>query len=244
MQYAIYLWISAGIALITYFMWRGGSRGDGKSDGDSQPPGTAYVVLGSLFASMVVLFLFETNRIGQYGDQIEPYVRGYRHGEESSFAVQRELTNILYRIEFLEAEKLASVPPGPTGVSRPPDTSHTLVPTGLQRPTIKITNPLEGDTVPFRAVVSGTVSDPHTSVWVIVHPLITSGYWVQAKASVKASGEWQTAAFFGGSGSRDQALLFEIRAVVNPRGEMYEGRVLDAWPDEAGLSRVVGVIRE
>jgi hypothetical protein len=108
---------------------------------------------------------------------------------------------------------------------------------------LRINVPAQDERVPERPYVEGTVPDPRTTVWVVVHPMETSNYWVQPAVSVKEDRTWKVKIYVGRPGSVDSGSRFEIRAVANPRGRLSEGQVLDAWPDAQSESQVVGVTR-
>ena len=107
-----------------------------------------------------------------------------------------------------------------------------------------ISSPPDGSTVDRRPIVEGTVSDPTASVWVVVHPLEVSDYWVQPRINVRDSGSWKVQIHIGRSGSIDVGKLFEIRAVANPDVVLHEGKVLDGWPKAAAISNMIEIIRK
>lgn len=119
-------------------------------------------------------------------------------------------------------------------------------PAPRQAPTghIQITLPMDKSQVPPRAYVEGTVSDPRAKVWVIVHPMDVSAYWVQPSITVGKEGRWKVGAYFGRSGNIDVGKQFEIMAVANPKVILKEGDVLSGWPESEWSSEVVEVMRK
>lgn len=113
------------------------------------------------------------------------------------------------------------------------------------KPTTKlqILIPKNNTEVPARTYVEGYVLDPKAKVWLIIHPMETSAYWVQPSITVRKDGNWKVAAYLGRSGSIDVGKQFEIMAVANPRVGLKEGDVLDGWPEAQWNSQVIEVVR-
>lgn len=109
---------------------------------------------------------------------------------------------------------------------------------------ISITEPKDGDSVPERPYVKGTVTDPNAKVWVIVHPMEVSDYWVQPSLTVKGDGTWKAKIFIGRPGRIDVGKQFEIMAVANPKVRLSEGKVLSGWPEAQWKSQVIEVTRK
>ena len=107
---------------------------------------------------------------------------------------------------------------------------------------VRLASPDDGDRVPGRAWVKGTVSDKDADVWVIVHPMETSDYWVQPQPSVKGDKSWKVLIHIGRP-QKDIGKHFEIRAVANPEKELKEGKVLGKWPKSQWRSDVIEVIK-
>lgn len=107
---------------------------------------------------------------------------------------------------------------------------------------IRIVSPKDGSTVEQRHLIRGEVSDRASRVWVIVHPMDTSSYWVQPEISVRRTGAWTVTAYFGRSGTVDAGKSFEVLAVVDPEVDLREGQFFDKWPD-AGLASSAIVVR-
>ncbi|TET22124.1 MAG: hypothetical protein E3J71_06975 [Candidatus Stahlbacteria bacterium] len=110
---------------------------------------------------------------------------------------------------------------------------------------IRITEPENGDSVssyrPY-PYVKGTVSDPDAEVWVIVHPMEVSDYWVQPSVSVKDDGTWKVCIFTEMSGAIEAGKQFEIMAVANPQMRLSEIKIIKRWPDARCKSQVIEVI--
>ena len=107
---------------------------------------------------------------------------------------------------------------------------------------ITITDPTEGSKVVHREYVKGTVSDSHADVWVVIHPVETSDFWIQLPVTVKNNGTWKVKAYFGRAG-KDIGKEFEIRAFANPVSALQEGKSSN-WPSSEARSDVIDVIRK
>jgi len=114
---------------------------------------------------------------------------------------------------------------------------------GAEELNISMTEPADGSKVANRNYVKGIISNPNAEVWVVIHPVDTSGFWIQPSVTVKNSGSWKVKAYFGRSGSIDSGKEFEIRAFANPTGTFREGKT-HGWPKAAARSDVVDVTRE
>lgn len=114
---------------------------------------------------------------------------------------------------------------------------------GLQSQ-LRIIEPPDGAKVPERPFVKGTVADPNAEVWVIVHPMDGSDYWVQPRPTVKEDGTWKVKIYIGRPGAVDVDKHFEIMAVANPGEDLNEGDVLNGWPKAQWKSQIVEVIRK
>jgi hypothetical protein len=105
-----------------------------------------------------------------------------------------------------------------------------------------ISEPRDGATVPARPFVTGTVADPSTRVWVVVHPTEQGDYWVQQPASPRDDKTWRVQTYVG-EPNTPAGTRFEIRAVANPKAQLNEGKVLDRWPEAQWMSQVIEVSR-
>jgi hypothetical protein len=121
-----------------------------------------------------------------------------------------------------------------------------LIPVGTssQGRRVEITSPADGGVAPSRLLVQGTSSDSSASVWLIVHPLEMSDYWVQPRVSVQEKGRWAVSAYIGRPGGEDAGKQFELLAVANPKDPLKEGEVLENWPEAEARSQVVIVTRK
>lgn len=108
--------------------------------------------------------------------------------------------------------------------------------------TITITHPGNDARVKERETIKGHVSDANAQVWVIIHPLDVSTFYVQPKPTVKKNGDWKIKGYIGDatSGGKD----FEIKAVANPTTSLKEGMKLSSWPEAEAESEIIDVIRE
>ena len=108
---------------------------------------------------------------------------------------------------------------------------------------ITIETPKSQANVKQRDTISGKVSDPQAKVWVVIHPTLTSGFWVQTPVTVDTDGTWDVIAFFGREGAIDSSKPYEIRACANPTEPITEGE-RNSWPTCAAQSRVIKATRE
>jgi len=102
-----------------------------------------------------------------------------------------------------------------------------------------------------RFLVSGTVSDPHAIVFVSVRPFATLDYWIQQRATVDNSGNWQVNAYFGedmkGSGENSEitALATHENFIVTwLTGNILKAGKTDEIPNDTNLSNIVNIKRE
>lgn len=108
---------------------------------------------------------------------------------------------------------------------------------------LTILHPRNGDIVPHRPFIEGTVKDLHAEVWLIVHPLGSSNYWIQPKAKISRDGTWRAQIYIGRSGSEDVGAYYEVCAVANPRNNLNEGDVLHTWPPAEHRSGILELLR-
>lgn len=108
---------------------------------------------------------------------------------------------------------------------------------------ISITEPKDNSSVPECPIAEGVVDDANAGVWVIVHPMQVSDYWVQPRPTVKNNGKWKTMIHIGRPGSVDLGKKFEIMAIADPEEELYEGKILKYWPKARCRSEVIEVTR-
>jgi len=122
--------------------------------------------------------------------------------------------------------------------------SLTVSNLGGQQLNLNILKPPDKTKVPERPFVEGTVSDPNANVWVVVHPMAVSDYWVQPKPTVKREGAWRVKVYIGRPGTIDIGEEYEIQAFANPKGNLREGLKLPGWPDADGKSQIIDVTRK
>lgn len=109
---------------------------------------------------------------------------------------------------------------------------------------IRITAPSDNEQVVELPFVEGTVSDSSAKVWVIVHPMEVSDYWVQPPVTMREGGKWKVQIHIGRPGADDVGKHFEIMAVANPKNSLKEGDKLKEWPEAKWKSQVIEVIRK
>ena len=108
---------------------------------------------------------------------------------------------------------------------------------------IQIKTPEEGSEVHWKTYVKGIIANTKATVYLIVHPLDVSGYWVQPDVTVSKDGTWKGMVYLGQSGDIDIGKDFEIMAVANPKIKLNEGHVLGVWPRGQWNSQVIQVTR-
>jgi|GEM_PF-5161873 len=113
----------------------------------------------------------------------------------------------------------------------------------VQRDMVVLISPGDGAMVPERPLLEGKVSDPNAEVWVIIHPMEVSDYWVQPRISVRGDGMWTVQVYVGRPGTLDVGKRFEIMACANLSQPVSEGTVLSWWPDAQWRSEVIQVLR-
>lgn len=137
-----------------------------------------------------------------------------------------DLMNVIARF-------VMTTPKGPS-LPLPPSTGES----------IRILEPREGEAVEAAHMIRGRISDRAGRVWVVIHPLDTSSYWVQRRVSVGSGGDWEMMGFFGRLGSEDSGRSFEVLAVVDPVVPLGEGTILARWPPSRLVSQAVVVRRK
>lgn len=120
----------------------------------------------------------------------------------------------------------------------------SLIIYGQTSETLEIIEPNDQSSVVQRPVVEGKLMKSNLDVWIIVHPLEVSDYWVQPKANVKADSTWKTIIHIGRPGSVDFGKLFEIKAFAGVKSELHEGQVLNDWPKAKYSSQLIEVTRK
>jgi len=108
---------------------------------------------------------------------------------------------------------------------------------------IRLTVPLDRAKVTERPLVEGVVADVGAEVWVVVHPLEVSDYWVQPPITVRQDGSWGVQVYIGRPGMIDVGKHFEVMACANPYLQLWEGLVLSNWPKAEWKSNVVRIVR-
>lgn len=109
---------------------------------------------------------------------------------------------------------------------------------------LQIKKPLDGAKVFQRPYIEGAVSNPRAKVWVVVHPMEVSAYWVQPTITVRKDGTWKVMAYLGRSGVIDVGKQFEIMTVADAKEALMEGMVLSGWPAAQWRSQVIVVTRK
>jgi len=109
---------------------------------------------------------------------------------------------------------------------------------------LHISKPSDNEKVPERPLIEGKTSNPTARIWVVVHPMKTSQYWVQPNVTVRQDNTWRTVIYVGRPGNIDVGEMFEIMAIANPRDPLKEGAVLDDWPAGESKSQVIQVTRK
>lgn len=107
---------------------------------------------------------------------------------------------------------------------------------------VTMTSPAAGTALRWRAEVGGRVSESNTTLWVVVHPLNVSEYWVQPSVLANDDGTWSTIAYIGRRGDADIGREYEVVVFADPSEPIQEG-LLDRWPRARWHSKPVRVTR-
>lgn len=95
-----------------------------------------------------------------------------------------------------------------------------------------------------QTLVRCSVSDTSMYVFLLVHPLLGSEWWVQKKMTRIPQDTRQGIALLG-SEKQGKGEYYEIAAVATPNKNLYkEGQILDALPNKLSRSQIVVVSRE
>jgi hypothetical protein len=122
-----------------------------------------------------------------------------------------------------------------------PDTSN-FRPTATEN--IQIMSPSRGALVSPKTFVEGKINYiTAEEVWVIVHPIGISSFWVQPLISVRQNGNWKVLAYFGRD-NVDSGVHYEIMSVANPDSKLIQGQILNSWPGAQWYSEIIEVIRK
>jgi hypothetical protein len=148
-------------------------------------------------------------------------------------AARRRVNDLLNALFAQTAEAAMTTPKSPTQQPRAPTTGS-----------VQISQPANHALVPTMEQLRGKASADARAVWVVVHPLDTSSYWVQPKVSLGTDGAWSGLAYWGRAGAVDSGRRFEVRAIVDPKIDLREGAILDSWPDAEAVSEPVIVERK
>jgi len=116
---------------------------------------------------------------------------------------------------------------------------------------VSITDPQDTTPVTMQYLVKGTVSDPNSRVYVVVHPLRVSEMWVQQSPIVDGEGNWESSATFGteslGIGERYQVIALATNdnfLVAFATGNLLrEGQKLTSLPRKSNRSSLITVTR-
>ncbi len=108
---------------------------------------------------------------------------------------------------------------------------------------VQISRPSDESLVTASQQVAGRVSNGSDDVWVVVHPVGTSAYWIQPRVNVEADGDWVVTGHFGRESATDSGLAFELMAIVGPYLRVHEGQILDRWPQARFASPLVRLRR-
>jgi hypothetical protein len=116
--------------------------------------------------------------------------------------------------------------------------------THKQQLTITIISPTDQAAIAHQPIIEGKVSDPSAEVWVIVHPLETTDYWVQPPITPDDKGNWRGKIYVGRSPTLDVGKRFELMAVAYSKRQLREGEILKGWPEAQGKSPTKTVTRK
>ncbi len=177
-------------------------------------------------------------------DQADPYKPSFQNGQDSPFVDALRYFD-LYSEQLLNgsgngsAQQLAPIVRNGSGNALNSNTFAAL----SQSSRFAIVNPTNGSPVRAISAVGGVIHDSSAKVWIVVHTVGTSNYFVEGPASVKSNGEWSCNVSFGRAGT-DSGKTFEIRAFANPSEELHSDRTLNKWPSADYSTSPVTVNRD
>ena len=112
------------------------------------------------------------------------------------------------------------------------------------RAELRIVSPADNDRVDARPMIRGIAPTAEAKVWIVVHPLETSDYWVQPRMTVKKDRTWKVKIYLGTEGTADSGKEFELLAVANPKAKLSEGLRLSDFPEAKWKSDVLSLTRK
>jgi hypothetical protein len=124
---------------------------------------------------------------------------------------------------------------GQIAMTTPP--RPTLLPDSPVTDKVRVVSPANNAVVGAVEAIEGTAPEGD-NVWIVIHPVDTSSYWVQPRPSV-GNGKWQATTYLGRTESVDAGKKFEVRAILDPRIDLKEGQVLGSWPEAKAVSMPV-----
>ncbi len=109
-------------------------------------------------------------------------------------------------------------------------------------PYLILESPSAGERVGREIRASGKCSTRHTMVGVVVHPLKTQEYWLQAPATPAPDGTWDTAIYVGAVNT-PSGNMYEIRAFLDPTPSNQKKNPLPWWPSAVSSTKAIRVKR-
>lgn len=96
-------------------------------------------------------------------------------------------------------------------------------------PAVELLSPQTDAQVEHTALIKGRVSDRGHSIYVLVHPIADTKWWVQRSPSPpNRDGTWQAIGYFGVASGKGVGEYFEVVAIAVPdKGLLQEGQQLD-----------------
>jgi hypothetical protein len=115
---------------------------------------------------------------------------------------------------------------------------------------LSLSAPVDGEKVDLHPSVRGRACEKSATLYLIVHPMETPDYWVQAPIYAEENSTWSATAEIGRPGKLDIGKSFQLRAVSGVKGRQKEsgllkkGDILSGWPPADHRSAVITVIRK
>lgn len=109
---------------------------------------------------------------------------------------------------------------------------------------VTISTPRQGTGVPWRVCFTGSVSDPHSRVALILHSLENGIFYVEPEVSVRPDGTFRVMAYAAENSPSFNHTPLEAQAFVDPTKALHEGMRLSHWPKAASSSNIVDIYRQ
>lgn len=202
------------------------------------------IILIALGGSLVILGgglrEYEVYRSGeQHIDRIRELQKALDASNRTANELNQQMKELNERLDMFWISRLDEF----SSRDKEPATAEPSATLGLPSDQLRILTLQDGDKVEWRQAVTGVIAEGANDLWVVVHPLETTEYWVQPKINVRAGGKWRVRVYLGRPGDIDVGKDFEVMAVAGSKQRLAEGMRLGDWPEARWRSEVVAVVR-